>query len=136
MTAEKQIVQALFDAVNEGHAERWLDLVAPTFVLNGQELTAAAWVAFGHALKRDDPEMVIHVDELLQEGDRVVARLHSTGRSTAPFLGYEPTGRRHVTKGVYIFTIADGRIVEAWDVWDFLGQLVQLGMWPPPGHTI
>ena len=39
------------------------------------------------------------------------------------------------TKGVYIFTVRDGRIVEAWDVWDFLGRLVQIGAWPPPGHS-
>ena len=92
LSAEKQVVQELFDSLSERRPERWLD--------------------------------------------RVVARLRSAGRETSSFLGYEPSGKIVETKGVYIFTVRDGRIVEAWDVWDFLGRLVQIGAWPPPGHTI
>ena len=132
----KRVVRELFEAVSEGHPERWLDLVAPTFVLNGNEITAELWVEFGRALKRDDPERVIEVVEMIQEGDRVVARLRSTGRQTSRWLGYDATDRTYETRGVYVFTVTDDRITEAWDVWDSLGQLVQLGHWPPAGHVI
>jgi ketosteroid isomerase-like protein len=136
VSAAKRVVGELFDAISEGHPERWLDLVAPTFVLNGNETSAEQWVEFGRALKRDDPARVIHVEEMIQEGDRVVARLRSTGRQTSRWLGYEPTDRSYTTKGVYVFTVTGDRITEAWDVWDSLGQLVQLGHWPPAGHKI
>ena len=136
LSAEKAIVKELFDALNEGEPERWLDIVQPEFVLNGRDMTAARWVELGHRLHRDEPEITIHVEELLQEGDRVVARLRSAGRETSPFLGYAPSGKMVETKGVYIFTVRAGRIVDAWDVWDMLGRLVQTGAWPPPGHKV
>ena len=136
LSVEKGVVQQLFDSLNCGELERWLDIVAPNFVLNGNEMTATTWVEFGRGLHEREPEITIHVEELIQEGDRVVARLRSAGRETSSFLGYEPTGRMVETKGVYFFTVRDGRIVDAWDVWDFLGRLVQIGAWPPPGHKI
>lgn len=44
------------------------------FVLNGRDMTAKKWVELGHQLNRAEPEITIHVQELLQEGDLVVAR--------------------------------------------------------------
>lgn len=135
-TDGKAVIQQLFDAFNADRFEDWRDLLAPTFTLNDRQTTAEAYMEFGRSLKLADSENEITVEELIEEGERVVARLRSSGRHQSRFLGYEPTNRTYTNRGVYIFTVHEGRIREAWDVWDFLGQLVQLGLWPPPGHTL
>jgi ketosteroid isomerase-like protein len=39
----------------------------------------------------------------------------------------EPTGKPTTTRGIYIFRVADGKLAEAWDAWDELGLLEQIG---------
>jgi len=49
---------------------------------------------------------------------------------------HAPTGREVVLRGVNIFRIADGKIVERWGRLDQLGLLQQLGLAPqPPAAT-
>jgi hypothetical protein len=39
----------------------------------------------------------------------------------------QPTGKPTTTRGIYIFRVAGGKLVEAWDAWDELGLLEQIG---------
>jgi predicted ester cyclase len=43
------------------------------------------------------------------------------------FLGIAPTGRTVEVTGMSLQRIANGKIAEAWDNWDQLGLLVQIG---------
>ena len=47
-------------------------------------------------------------------------------------MGETPTGRDVVLRGVNIFRIVDGKIVERWGRLDHLGLLQQLGLIPEP----
>jgi len=47
-------------------------------------------------------------------------------------MGESPTGREVQLRGVNIFRIADGKIVERWGRLDDLGLLQQLGLSPQP----
>lgn len=78
----KAVVQQLFDAFNADRFDDWRDLLAPTFTLNDRETTAEDYMEFGRSLKLADSENEIAVDELIEEGERVVARL-SPGLSVA-----------------------------------------------------
>jgi len=51
-------------------------------------------------------------------------------RSTV--MGETPTGREVVLRGVNIWRIADGKIVERWGRLDDLGLYKQLGLMPQP----
>ena len=67
----------------------------------------------------------IHVEihDLIDAGDRVAMRctFHMTHRAS---------GKRIVMRGGGIGHIKDGQITEAWNAWDFLGVLTQLGALP------
>jgi hypothetical protein len=39
----------------------------------------------------------------------------------------QPTGKPTTTRGIYIFRVSDGKLAEAWDAWDELGLLDQIG---------
>lgn len=76
------------------------------------------------------PDLHTRIDELLAEGDRVMARFTMTGTHAGDFFGIPATGKQISVGGVFIVRIADGRIVEHWGVEDEAGLLRQLGMLP------
>jgi len=73
----------------------------------------------------------MRIDNLIAEDDTVVGRFSCSGTHSGDWLGHPPTGRRFTDIAeVYIFRIADGRIVRAWGLEDTLSRLRQLGLEP------
>src|SRR5262249_21398608 len=58
------------------------------------------------------PDFHNRVEELVPEGERVVARLTYTGTHAGELLGIAPTGRRVNYAGVALFRIASGQIAD------------------------
>ena len=78
------------------------------------------------------PDQWWHIEDLIAEGDKVVARTTMRGTHTGDFFGIPPTGRRVELPGVHIMRIANGRIAEHWGSNDDLGMMRQLGVIPSP----
>ena len=76
----------------------------------------------------------IHED-MITEGDKVVA--HGTVRGTheGEYMGIAPTGKQVMFTGIGIFRIAEGKFIEAWIEFDRLGLMQQLGAVPPIGQA-
>jgi predicted ester cyclase len=73
----------------------------------------------------------MRIENLIAEDDTVVGRFSCSGTHSGNWLGHPPTGRRFTDIAeVYIFRIADGRIVRAWGLEDTLSRLRQLGLEP------
>ena len=64
----------------------------------------------------------------MAEGDKVVARCGVRGTHTGGHLGFEATNAPVEFEGVAIVRIKDGKIVEAWNHFDFLEMNKQLGV--------
>ncbi len=128
MSAEqnKIIVRRLFDAVNQQSLDDLDTLIGPDFQLNGQPVGLGDFKRFVTWLPTVLTELHIAIEDLIAEGDKVVARLLRQGIHQG-WLDVAPTGKPTTTVGIYIFRIADGKIVEAWDAWDELGLLEQIG---------
>jgi steroid delta-isomerase-like uncharacterized protein len=82
------------------------------------------------AMRRALHGLVMRIECMVAEGDRVAWSWTMTGVHAGPGLG-PPTGRRVATRGVAIYRIAGGRIVERGGEADVLGLLTQLGLLPP-----
>jgi steroid delta-isomerase-like uncharacterized protein len=65
---------------------------------------------------------------LVAEGDRVVAHMPYSGTHRGQIVGVAPTGRSCTVDEMVIFRIADGKIAEAWEVFDEAGMWRQLGV--------
>jgi steroid delta-isomerase-like uncharacterized protein len=72
------------------------------------------------------------IDDMIAEGDRVVARLTASATQTGEFMGMPPTGKRYTIAEIHIFRVRDGHIVEHWHQFDQLGMMRQLGAKPGP----
>jgi predicted ester cyclase len=72
------------------------------------------------------------IEQVLAEGDMVVTRTRWTGSQDGTFLGRPATGNKLDFATADFYRIANGRIVEHWDVVDTLARAVALGLVPPP----
>jgi steroid delta-isomerase-like uncharacterized protein len=72
-------------------------------------------------------EFTAEIHDQIAEQDKVVSRKSFHGRHEADFMGVAPTGKTVQIDLIDIVRIADGRIVEHWNVVDQLGLLRQLG---------
>jgi len=72
----------------------------------------------------------IHIDlhQTIEQGDMVMARWSISMTHTGPFLGIAPGGKKVRVTGMSVQRFVGGKIVEAWDNWDQLGLMTQLGV--------
>ena len=77
------------------------------------------------------PDFHITIEDMFAEGGKVVSRMTIQGTHTGEFMGIPPTGIQFTTTGILINRFADGKIVEDWESFDFLGFMQQLGVIPP-----
>jgi steroid delta-isomerase-like uncharacterized protein len=70
------------------------------------------------------------VEDMIAEGDRVVARWTGSGTHVGEFMGIPPTGKSFTISGIDIYRMAEGKMAEHWHVVDQLALLGQLGLLP------
>ena len=72
-------------------------------------------------------DLTIAVERTVTEGDTVAVYCHVTGRHVGDALGGKPTNRSVDLYGVAIGRVQNGRLVEGWNVFDFLTMYQQIG---------
>jgi predicted ester cyclase len=74
------------------------------------------------------PDLKVTVEDLLADGDKVVARVSILGTHQGALMAVSPTGKPFTGMAINIFRIVNGKIVEHWGLADRLGALQQLGV--------
>ncbi|MDQ6910885.1 MAG: ester cyclase [Actinomycetota bacterium] len=92
--------------------------------------------AFLSMMRRAFPDYRFDIEDLVAEGDKVVARVTVSGTHRGEMMGLAPTGRRVRTSGIEVFRLAGGKLAEHWATFDALGMLRQIGMAPVPGPAL
>jgi ketosteroid isomerase-like protein len=81
------------------------------------------------------PDLRLTVEDLITEGETVVARWSCRGAHRGDLNGIAPTGRQFLITGASIVRFAGGKMVEGWINWDALGLMQQLGVVPELGKA-
>ena len=71
------------------------------------------------------------LQDLVAEGDKVVARVEWTGTNDGPLDGRPATGNKLVFSTSDFFRIENGKVAEHWDVVNLLARAVALGLVVP-----
>jgi predicted ester cyclase len=135
----KAVVQRLFDAINSGNLGELPKIVAPNVVDHNAVIfmqpEGPGGVEEGiRILLQGFPDLRLTTEELIAEGDRVVARFGMSGTNTGDYRGLPaPTQQHFESEAIAILRIADGRIAEIRGTADRLGMLTQLGILPDLG---
>jgi steroid delta-isomerase-like uncharacterized protein len=134
--ANKLIVRRLFDEVwNTGNVGLLDELLAPDFIdraaqMGGDDVTARGFKTQVLVFRTAFPDGRSQIEDLIAEGDRVVARWTDGGTQHGEWMGIAPTGKRVTITGIDIYRIEQGKIAEYWCSEDELGLLRQLGAAP------
>jgi steroid delta-isomerase-like uncharacterized protein len=131
----KALVHRWFEEVwNRGRAEAIDEMCAPDCVAHGltddtgQTLSgAAAFKAFHQKFLGAFPDINVTVEDVIAEGDKVVARCTVRATHSGDSLGFAATQKPIEITGMSISRIQDGKIAEGWNNFDFMGLFQQVG---------
>jgi steroid delta-isomerase-like uncharacterized protein len=138
VAANKALFKRFHEAANTGDfdflAKTIDEVVAPDAVIRtplpieatGADALKQIWAM----LLRIYPDIHLTVEDLIGEGDKVVGRTTVTGTHQGEFMGVAPTGKSVTYNEMFIFRIADGKVVETWGVVDVYAQMKQIGVIP------
>jgi steroid delta-isomerase-like uncharacterized protein len=73
------------------------------------------------------PDWKVTVNDIIAEGDKVVARATGEGTHLGEYVGIPPTGRAVKVSWIAIYRVANGKLAEHWQHIDELGLRQQLG---------
>jgi predicted ester cyclase len=85
--------------------------------------------------RRGFPDVVSTIEDLIAEGDKVVARWRSRATHRGEYMGIPPTGEEVEFTGISVYRIEGGKIAESWNSEDQLGLLRQIGGVTGPGQS-
>lgn len=88
---------------------------------------------FVTALRTAFPDLHWTLDDMVGEGEKVIARFTGTGTHHEAFMGIPATGKSFSVGGFLQARFEGGKWAEDWVSWDQLGMLQQLGVVPTPG---
>jgi steroid delta-isomerase-like uncharacterized protein len=95
-------------------------------LLPGQEPGLEGYKRRYLTLRAAFPNVRVTIDDMLAEGDRVMARVTIEGTHLGPFLGQPASGLGVRMAAINVYRVANGRIVERWGVQDLYGLLRQI----------
>ncbi len=133
----KALALRIFEEVwNQGNLAAVDELTAPNLVFhNAAQMHYApeGFKQFVMIYRHAFPDTHFTVEDVIAEGDTVVARWSVRGTHKGELLGIPPTGKQITVTGITINLIANGKSVETWAEFDALGMLQQLGVIPRMG---
>jgi steroid delta-isomerase-like uncharacterized protein len=77
------------------------------------------------------PDLQVTIEEVLQDGHKVIVRSTITGTQREPFMEFPAKHRKMTIQAVDIHEFHDGEIVRTWHTEDWLTGLQQLGVFEP-----
>ena len=121
----RAITKRVFDALGKG------DVTVAQKVLGADLQKGAA--ASAKSAKRALPDLRLELEDMIAEGDKVVARWRATATHKgavkhALFGSVKPTGKSLDVMGITILRFDKGRVAESWGLTDELGAATQLGL--------
>ena len=133
--ANKALIRRWFEEVwNKGRADAIGEMFAEDGIAHGLSDDVnnplrgpKGFLPFHAQFREAFPNMEIVVEDQIAEGDLVATRCAVRGKHTGDSLGIAATHASVEFTGMTITRIRDGKIVEAWNNFDFMKMYKQLG---------
>jgi steroid delta-isomerase-like uncharacterized protein len=136
LEANKALIRRWFEEVwNKGRADAIPEMFAADGIAHGLSDEPAKtmkgpadFAPFHGTFRGAFPDIEVVVEDTIAEGDLVAARCSVRGRHTGDHLGVAASNAPVQFTGMAIVRIKDGKIVEAWNNFDFLAMNKQIGI--------
>jgi len=132
--ADVAVVRRFLDeVVNGGRIDLIDQLWAPNLRWHGGSLgevhgLAAFKTRLAAAAQGAFSGMHLQVHDIFAADGKVAVRFTNSGIQRGPFMGAPATGKHAEWLGIAIYTVVNGKIVDAWFGEDVLGMMLQLGV--------
>jgi predicted ester cyclase len=127
----KEVIRNLYENIlNNRKLELLNDLIAEEYTSSQGFQKAVGFKQQIVELLQGFPDAQWQVDELLSEGNKVMVKQQLNGTHAGQFQNITATGKRISTKGIAIYELRDGRIINQQIQTDRFGFLQQLGVLP------
>lgn len=73
------------------------------------------------------PDLKVHVEDTVVEGDKIAVRCRVSGSHDGHGIGVSPTNQPVEFTGMVIVRVQNGKIVEAWNEFNFMEMYKQVG---------
>ncbi len=131
----KALIRRWFEEVwNKGRSEAIDEMFAEEAVAHGLADAGGAelrgptgFKPFFERFRAAFPDISVVVEETIAEGDLVAARCTVRGKHQSDSLGFAATQQPVEFSGMAFVRVSDGKIVEAWNNFDFMAMFQQLG---------
>ena len=131
----KRILQRWFDEVwNNGRAEVIEELFDENGVAHGLADDASnpikgpsGYRPFYETFRQAFPNIMVVIEDMVAEGDKVAARCSVRAKHEGELMGRAATQAPVEFTGITIVRIDNGKIVEAWNNFDFMTMYKQTG---------
>jgi steroid delta-isomerase-like uncharacterized protein len=129
------VVRQVLALIDERNLDEAFELYALDYIyhgpageLRGRDGIRGLWDVFLTGF----PDLHSTIEDMISEGDKVVLRWRVEGTHTGEFMGVAPSNMK-ITLGITeIFRVENGQLVEAWDQFDQLSLMQQIGAIPMP----
>lgn len=130
-TSASQLARRYYAQVwDKGDLDAADQLVAPDIVLNGWAPGLDGLKGVIESTRESFPDLKYSIEDVIEDGDKVVVRFIFTGTHQGIYRDLEPTGKEVAYSGIGIWRVANGRLVEHWSNVDLYGLMQQLGAIP------
>ena len=103
-------------------------------IVSGSQVGPELYKSRVAQLVRALPDLHFTIEDLICEGDKVVACWTISGTHQGEFLEISATGKKIAVEGITIHHIKNGKILDSHARWDVLGLMRQLGAIPAQGR--
>jgi steroid delta-isomerase-like uncharacterized protein len=128
----KALVRQWYEELGKGNIEKGFEVCSPDYRLyypsnTGTPLTKEQNLEMALQTFQAFPDTVQEIKDIVAVDDKVIVRAVETATHSQEFQGTPPTGKKLEVSLLIIFRFEDGKIVEAWEEFDSLGWMQQLG---------
>ncbi len=138
----KNLVRRLFEEVwNKGNLQVTDDLLTPNYAHHDSSTPDLGRGPEGEKKRATlyhtaFPDLRLTVEDIIAEGETVVARWSCRGTHKGDLNGIAPTGKRVNITGISIARFTNGKMSEGFVHWDALSLMQQLGVVPELAKTM
>jgi steroid delta-isomerase-like uncharacterized protein len=132
----KQVAKRLAEEVfSKGNMEAFNEIFADSYVMHNMPVPNIPGTKEGFrklvlATRHAFPDVKVHIDDMVAEGDFAVFHDHVEATSSGDFMGVPPNNKRIAWTEIHFLRIVNGKIEEHWTNFDQFGILRQLGAIP------
>lgn len=129
----EELIRNFFEEWNKRDMDKINEMYAPDAKYHHPSLGASS-VSFEEAFEgikmfwQAFPDLTVDIEDLIVKGNKVVVRFIGRGTHQGDLEGIPATGNKTEAGAIEIFDVENGKIIEAWEISDRLGLMMQLGM--------